>query len=238
MSGTLRFENIVFTMNDCPECDEDTPVVCELTPRGDLVLHNYDLEADEAAAALGFDPSRCMLLEQLWEDAFDDTTPTELGSLPELLEVEAVRMLEEMGSAIARMLVGSTYSRDRQGVDFVLIGLYQTGSESVNGQVVAEEKWAWSSRGGSRFNYRLRLKLKTTVQAAIDVFRFIPTGLVLDEEAKTNVVVVAIDEVISDQTMFVRAGRQQRSRGAVETKRAIVERSSPLRNEWLIKEWL
>jgi ankyrin repeat protein len=49
------------------DCGDEEPAVIEITDTGELVFHNWDLEAEQAAIELGFEASTCFIIQSLWQ---------------------------------------------------------------------------------------------------------------------------------------------------------------------------
>ncbi len=76
------------------DCDQEEPVIIE-NDEGEIIFHNFDLEAELAAHELGFTPSLCWFLWQCYETK--GNLDTALGRIAQSGELEAVLLLLELG---------------------------------------------------------------------------------------------------------------------------------------------
>jgi len=262
----IRFNKVAVQL-DCEGEDPNEPVFAELTVRGDLVFHNWDRAVDAAALELGFKPEQlpCLSLEENYYRLFDDEE--RVGDLTlhrawkplleEALRVKAkLRLRGEEAIATTGYRIPALeaegwkplYREPVRAVHFD--GLNPNGLEAVEG-----DKTNRMARRGDvvkTISY-LSLCLNTTVQAYLDVVRFIPSGLVWEKGHRWKkddvwapgrswrvgyqALVAAVEKVLDDDSLIVVAGRQLPDM-RVESQRALVTEFDSRRHEWVIEQWL
>jgi hypothetical protein len=246
MSGPLRFQNIVFSLDGCPALDEYGPVVVEVTARGDLVIHNYDRDVDDAALALGLDPEdlTCMALEHAWEMVVGQGRIEWIERLPKPLRSEAQRVIGTVRVEAERSLKKSNYDapfrkdRGRLGEAKYVVnvsGINPTGDEFIRGKI---DRHVMQGPGRRERHYLvLRVYMSITVQGYMDVLNLIHDGLVSDQRNK-KLAVVGVDDILDDDRMAVRVGHQGRDM-TISTRPAIISRrGAAKKNNWKLEMWL
>lgn len=245
MSGPLRFQNIVFSIDDCPALDESEPVVAELTSRGDLVIHNYDRDVDNAALALGMEPEDlpCMLLEEKWEEIVGLGQLQLLHNLPIKIRAEALRVIGEITRSGKRALKLADYSSPSRGKESAgydarrvhLRGLNPVDEDFVVGQV--QRMTIHSGIHSMKTVVSLAIDMYVTIQGYMDVQNLIRDGVITDQKRK-RLAVVSIEEIFDDDRMAVRVGHQGRDL-KITTRTAIIERVGKLKKKtWQLVMWL
>ena len=248
----IRFNKVAVQLA-CEGADQNQPVVARLTARGDLVFQNWNREADLAAVELGFktDNLPCLALEENYYLLFDDeqhVTELTLHRSYQPLYAEALRVRAKLRLRGKEAIAHASYrgpvhwsvplkpiSGERlQRIRFD--GLNPTGAERISGGVRTV-----FVEGSSKAVSVLCVYLYTTVQAYMDVLRFIPSGLVVEKSNKpvkgNGRLVAAIDEVLGKDRLLVVAGRQLADM-SIRSERAIVILSGVLNREWVIERWL
>ena len=226
----------------CAEEDDYGPTVVQLTPRGDLVFHNWDRESDLIAEEMGFGTSSCLHLYRYWDSLHEmlhwpgdresvEPLLDELRRVSDLLNAEGVQALSNASYGHP-----SGWSRDPEHniVQFNGMGPSDRGIVS---SVEYDDAGLHPEMGITRpvFN---RI-ITTTLQAYMDVLNMIPSGLVLeiDPPETRSLAVAAVEEVLQPEAMVVLVGRTPHPFGGIETWRAIVvwDEESDL---WLVDRWL
>jgi len=252
---TIRFKEIVLPV-DCARLDEREDVLVELTSRGDLVFHNFDRETAISAVELGFsaDEIPCLFLEQNWEHLFKTTcsTPYEVNkpwridakfienSFPYDLKMEAKRVRKNICKKALATIEKARYNTPSSISTFTtstrtiisITGLNPSGREVIG----AEVDRVWGSADFA-IHRAMRIEMFLTIQSYMDVQNLIQDGLIIDRFSKTRAVVVAIDEVIGDSKMIVRAGRQLNNM-AIKTVQVLIERENTRNKKWSVVSWL
>jgi hypothetical protein len=242
VGGPLRFQNIVFTLDDCPPLDEGGPVIAELTARGDLVIHNWDRDVDEAGLALGLerDDLPCMALEKGWEEIVGFGRLQLLHNLPVKVRSEVKRIIGEIENRGMRALKLADYMTPSQKTGVVgyeakrvhLHGLNPSEHDFITAQV---KKMFFP--GMTRDVTTLPIEMYITVQGYMDVQNLIRDGVVVDQRRK-KLAVVGIDDVFDDDSMAVRIGYQRRDM-SIATRPAIIKRvGRPKKKTWELSMWL
>jgi len=244
----VRFNPTVAEMDCAPLDPADGPVLIELSTKGEIVLHNYDREAEAAAMALGFDPSKCFEVENTWHlivyDAIAHPGRCEISCnrlLPTAIKKQLLRVGPLIKKAAEQAFEETTYREpssrwvDTAGMSFELTitGLRRTTDEYVYGA----PKKVWHSKFGKR-NYpgvAVDLVLRTSVVSYLTLLNKIPGGVVYDPKQDVWCLAAAVVKVIDRNTAVVSAGKQGRG-VAVESLKALVQKAAD--GNWVVQRWL
>ena len=212
----------------CTPLDLDEgPATLELTRIGELVVHNWDREVDEAQAALGFDQSLCMTLTQSWWKTMTDALfHQHRGALPLSFYYEIRRVGEVVFNQVFASFSKSLYKKAGAGLLFSITGVRKDGSESVTSKATRS------------------LLLETTLEACFDLLDAVHQGRILDEEQNEWVMAAAIVGWVTENLAFVKAGRVVPTTDPeaapfqirVVSSTALIEQK--FSKIWVIKEWV
>jgi len=220
----VRFENI-FVETDGAKEDEDSPLVVELTIRGDLVFHNWDYELDLAVAELGFEPSTPLILEQSWYDLKQHTSYELSGEGAHLIH-ERTRVIEELREIGLQALAMASFNRppgwDTKGLCDTQVHIFSV-SPTDNDRVLI------------LLNYARVLQI--SVQNYMDVVNLIPDGIVFDVLGGRRLVAVAIETIVQKGVMVARVGRPINGGTNVVTTRAMIQWDKDA-GYWTVRDWL
>ncbi len=237
----VRFRRVMLETDRAGE-DPTRPVVVELTTKGDLVFHNYDLDTDLAAEELGFEPSDTLSLYRNWERAvLLYGAPAQQRPIPQEFADQLDRVLPRLRQAATEACESSTYREPSSrwvdtaglGLRFKLIGDANLVHVSVSG----EPKKVWHSKFGKR-NYpgvALTVLLQTTLRAYITLLNKIPDGVIYDPKKGYWAMAAGIVKVIDRNTAIVKAGKQGRGVSIVDAK-ALVRKDTE--GDWIVQRWL
>lgn len=244
VTADLQFKNVLAEMDDCSSLSNDDPVIAEVTPRGDLIIHNWDRKTDMVFLGFGMplEDLPCFTLKETWERVVGRDQRQFACDLPPELTREAARFLLEFKSRVSKNVSKANYTPpylreyiiDRAEIStYQLIGLHPSEGEDIDGKIVViPDDYASQTR---RYQVILNIDLRITVQGYMDVLTFIEDGLVHDEYGRL-LFVIGIEEVIDDGRLLVRMGRPDKHQH-ISTEMALIEQSDP-EGDWTLVKYL
>jgi len=213
----------------CTPLDLDEgPATLELTRIGELVVHNWDREVDEAQAALGFDQSLCMTLTpELVEDNDGCAFPSASR------RASVVVLLRDQAGWRGCFLIRSSRHSARASTK---------KQEPVCSSVLRAS--ARMALNRSPRKQRDHCFWRRRSKRVFDLLDAVHQGRILDEEQNEWVMAAAIVGWVTENLAFVKAGRVVPTTDPeaapfqirVVSSTALIEQK--FSKIWVIKEWV
>ena len=233
---------------DCVSQDRETPVLFEVTTKGEFVLHNYDHEIDLVLEAFEANTSRCYAITRQWDEIIVDSIakPSVMRRyyakiLPQKVMQDLLRVGSLLKEAAYSAFKETTYRQpsskwvDRAGMSFK--SEFFGPSAVIKPSVSATPKKAFHSKYKHRQypGVAVCVRLTTTVPAYITMLNKIPEGVVFDHKQDCWCMTAGIVDVVDRNSTIVVAGKQGRG-VAVDSRNALVQRGAD--GTWTVKKWL